>query len=174
MKDDFIFLCLYTSFDSCIYIGVDQCTLTQVLHHRRFSRRLLKRQVLQAAIVAGSKVKCHKIMVPSLFFPVTHSFPCSTHIQNLRLFCICALKMSFEFLTLTICLFYSFYTDITHKHVLVSQIWYDITLQCGIFTADSFRHGNQAFCTIIFYDISSIKYEICIEKIVQRIIIFID
>lgn len=68
MTSSFFISTLYTSFDSCIYIGLDQCTLTQVLHHRRFSRRLLKRQVLQAAIVAGSKVKCHKIMVPSLFF----------------------------------------------------------------------------------------------------------
>lgn len=68
MTSSFFTSTLYTSFDSCIYIGLDQCTLTQVLHHRRFSRQLLKRQVLQAAIVAGSKVKCHKIMVPSLFF----------------------------------------------------------------------------------------------------------
>lgn len=94
-------------------------------------------------------------------------------------------------------LFYSFYADITHKQVLVSQIWYDITLQYGIFTEDSFisveshyyitdvfylikkavsllgREMEIRFCTIIFYDIRSIKYEICVEKIVHRIIIFI-
>lgn len=56
MTSSFFASTLYISFGSCIYIGVDQCTLTQVLHHRRF---FVCAVVQQTAIKATSSTGCH-------------------------------------------------------------------------------------------------------------------
>lgn len=176
MKDDFIFLYLYT-----IHF------LWQLYLHRAWPMHtysgIASPPVQQTAIKATSSTGCHCCRVKSQvsqdhgskpFFFLLHTVFPVTHIYKTSdCFVYVCQKCHLSFLRWPIA-FFIVSIQILHISKYLS-LKFDMTYTAMWYISQQTPLGMEIrLFAIIFYGINSIKYEICIEKIVQRIIIFID